>query len=134
MKFGKSIITAGITPTAPYSPGVQCGPLVYTAATSTDWKTGKELTGTIEKEIRTTIENIKRVLKAAGSSLKDVIKATVYLTNFDDFESYNKVWARYFKDGLPARATIGISKLFGKCKIEIDVVALVRKGRTRKSK
>lgn len=113
---------------------MQCGPLVYTAATSTDWKTGKELTGTIEKEIRTTIENIKRVLEAAGSSLKDVIKATVYLTNFDDFESYNKVWARYFKDGLPARATIGISKLFGKCKIEIDVVALVRKGRTRKSK
>ena len=131
MKFEKEIITAGMTPSAPYSPGVRCGPLIYTAATSTDWKTGEEIGGAIEEETRITIENIRRVLEAAGSSLRDVIKATVYLTNFDEFQRYNKVWASYFKDGLPARATIGVSRLYGKCKIEVDVVALVRKKKRR---
>jgi len=134
MKFEKEIITAGMTPTASYSPGVRCGPIVYTAATSTNRKTGEEISGSIEEETKITIENIKRVLEAAGSSLRDVIKATVYLTNFDEFDRYNKVWASYFKDGLPARATIGISKLYGKCKIEVDVVALVRKKKRQKTK
>jgi 2-iminobutanoate/2-iminopropanoate deaminase len=57
-----------------------------------------------------------------------VVKATVYLSNFDDFDRYNRVYAKYFKrGGYPARATVQVSKLYGNGKIEIDVIALVRK-------
>ncbi len=135
MKFEKELIVGAIKPSAPYSPGVRCGPVIYTAATATDWKTGLAVNGTIEEETKRTIENLKRVLESAGSSLKDVIKATVYLTNFDDFEKYNRVYARYFKEGgYPARATIGVTRLFGNGKIEIDVIALSRKRSRRKKK
>ncbi len=136
MKFEKELIVGAIKPSAPYSPGVRCGPVIYTAATATDWKTGLAVNGTIEEETKRTIENLKRVLESAGSSLKDVIKATVYLTNFEeDFEKYNRVYASYFKEGgFPARATIGVTRLFGNGKIEIDVIALSKRKGRRKTK
>ena len=135
MKFEKELIVGGIEPSPiPYSPGARCGPLIFAAASSTDPKTGLAVNGTIEEETERTIENIRRILEFAGSGLKDVIKATVYLTNFDDFEKYNKVYAKYFKEGgFPARATLGISRLYGNNQIEIDVIALIRKKSRRRT-
>jgi 2-iminobutanoate/2-iminopropanoate deaminase len=127
MKFEKEPIVGAIRPSAPYSPGMRCGPFIFAAATSTDPKTGRAIPGTIEEETQRTVANIARILEVGGSSLKDVVKATVYLSNFEDFDRYNRVYAQYFKQGgYPCRATVQVSKLYGNGKIEIDVIALAR--------
>jgi 2-iminobutanoate/2-iminopropanoate deaminase len=135
MKFEKEPIVGVIRPSAPYSPGVRSGPFVFAAATSTDPKTGRAVNGTIEEETKRTVQNIARILEASGSSLNDVVKATVYLSNFDEFDRYNKVYAKYFKrGGYPARATVQVARLYGNGKIEIDVIALAKKQRKRRNK
>jgi len=81
---------------------------------------------TIEEQTTRTLENIKEMLKAAGASLDDVVKATVYLSDYRLFERYNKVYKGYFSDPKPTRITCGVQLLEGFL-IEIEVVAYTGK-------
>lgn len=71
------------------------------------------------------LKNLKAVLEAAGASLKDVVKTTVYLANMDDFAAVNEVYAQYFTSDLPARAAIEVGRLPKDVKVEIDAIAVV---------
>ena len=121
----KQLISGGTKPVATYSPAVRVGDLVFTAAAAVDHKTAKPLNGTIEQETETTIRNIERNLKAAGTTLGNVAKTTVYLTDMNEFERYDKTYARFFRKAPPARATLGIASLISGLKIEIDAIAIM---------
>ena len=78
----------------------------------------------IEKQCRSVFENVRTIVEEAGSSWAEIIDVTVFLTNMkDDFKTYNKIYAEYFSEILPARTTIGIDSLPSPIAIELKVIA-----------
>jgi len=88
-------------------------------------KTNEMELGSIQSETRRTLENIKAILEAAGSSMKDVVRCGVFLSDMKNFAAMNKVYAEYFPKDPPARTTVGVS--MPKIKVEIDCIARLRK-------
>lgn len=83
------------------------------------------LDGNIERQTERVLENLKAVLEACGASLAGVLKVTVYLKDMGDFPQMNEVFARYFAEAPPARATIEAARLPRDVRIEIDAIAAV---------
>ena len=81
-------------------------------------------TGTIEEQTHQVLRNLGAVLAAAGSSLHQVVKTTVFLVDLNDFQRMNAVYAGYFSDKPPARSTVQVSKLPLGASIEIECVAV----------
>jgi len=79
--------------------------------------------GGIEPETRAMLENVGRLLRAVGLDYADVVKATVYITNFDEFAAMNAVYREYFPTDPPARATVGVTALAADYAVEIEVTA-----------
>ena len=71
------------------------------------------------------LENLKAVVEAAGSSLANVVKTTVFLADMNDFGAVNEVYSRYFVSNPPARSTVEVSKLPRNVRVEIDLIALL---------
>ena len=78
-----------------------------------------------ELECIQVLDNIEEILKASGSSMKDIIKLTVYLTDLSNFDILNNVFNTYFNDSLPARSTIEVSKLPKDSRVEIEAIGLI---------
>jgi 2-iminobutanoate/2-iminopropanoate deaminase len=127
----RSNITTDGAPAAigPYAQGVRAGNLIFTAGqVALDPATGQAVPGGITEQTTRVLENLKAVLEAAGSSLGQVVKATVFLKDMNDFSAMNVVYASYFgtDDGSwPARSTVEVSRLPRNLLVEIDVVAEV---------
>jgi 2-iminobutanoate/2-iminopropanoate deaminase len=81
------------------------------------------VTGGIEPETRQMLDNVGRLLEAVGLGFRDVVKATVYLRDFSEFEAMNAVYRQYFPTEPPTRATVGVAALAKDYRIEIEVVA-----------
>lgn len=110
----------------PYVQGVKGNGFLFTAGQiGLDPATGRLVEGGIEAETLRALENLKAVVEAAGSSLTEVVKTTVYLTDLGHFQAMNQVYATYFGAQSPARSTVGVSQLPLGALIEIDLVALV---------
>ena len=110
----------------PYSQAIKVGNLVYTAGQiPIDPKTGDFVAGGINEQTRQVPENLRAVLAAAGSSLDQVIKATVFLKNIGDFAAMNEVYAEYLGAAKPARSTVAVAELPRGALVEIDLVAIV---------
>jgi len=108
----------------PYSPAMVFQNLVFVSGQGpVDPATGKFVRGDVLDEMKVAMENVKLILEAAGSSLKNVLKVTVYLANMDDFDRMNKLYREYFGPVFPARTTIQAGRLPFDIKIEIDVIA-----------
>lgn len=90
-----------------------------------DPATGKMVSGGIVAETNQVMKNLQAVLAAAGSSLKQVVKTTVYITSMDDFASMNKTYQSFFEGDLPARATVQATGLPLGATVEIEAIALV---------
>ena len=128
----RSAITTDGAPSAigPYAQGVRVGNLIFTAGQGAlDPITGQLVPGGITEQTKRTLENIKAILEAGGSSLGQVVKANVYLKDMSDFSAMNAVYASYFASDderpLPARTTVEVSRLPRNLLVEIDVVAEV---------
>jgi len=126
----KSIIThpyrAKDFVTGAYSDCVRVGAMLFVSGqASVDFKISKFILGTIEEETTRTLENINLILQEAGSSLEDVVKCTVHLSDISYFDQFNEVYARYFTNVKPARTTVQ-SVLAEGIKIEIDCIAIVQ--------
>ena len=124
----KKIVTSTKAPAAlgPYSVAVQAGGFVYTAGQlGLDPDTGEFAPGGIEAETRQALTNLKHVLEAAGSSLDQVVKTTVFLRDMNDFAAMNAVYAEFFKAEFPARSAIQAARLPKDGAVEIEVVALL---------
>jgi 2-iminobutanoate/2-iminopropanoate deaminase len=108
----------------PYSRAVWAGNLLYLSGqTGTDPATGKLVEGGAGAEAEPILKGLGAVLKEAGLSLADVIKANVYLTDIKDFAAMNKVYAGFFEEPHPARTTVAVAALPGGAHVEIELVA-----------
>jgi len=106
------------------SPATRFGNLVFAAGQTGRHPKSGELGKDIREQTRNTLERIKVVLEAAGSSLDDVLTATVYLTRREDLAAYNEEYAKYFPTGKPARTTVTVASLNApELLIEITVTA-----------
>lgn len=112
----------------PYSQAIIANGFVYTAGqVGTDPKTGTLVEGGIMEQTEQVLKNLAVVLRAAGSSLDDAVKTTVFLADMNDFARMNEVYAKHFKTPFPARSTVQVARLPRDAKIEIEIIALIRK-------
>ena len=111
----------------PFSDGIVVGNTVYIAGQEGTDESGKLAAGGIGPETTATLENIQKVLKAAGFDLKDVVSVTVYLADIHDFPDMNKVYKTVMPDPKPARATIQAAALVNNARIEISAIAVKQK-------
>ena len=110
----------------PYSQAVKAGNLLFTSGqVSLDPATSKLVEGDFDAHARRVFENLKVVLASGGAEFKNVVKATVFLKNFGDFQKLNAVYSEYFGSHKPARTTVEVSKLPLDAPLEIDLVAVV---------
>ncbi|MBN8661643.1 MAG: RidA family protein [Candidatus Obscuribacter phosphatis] len=107
----------------PYSQAIKHGGLVFVSGQIPLRPDGSLESGGITAETKQVLENLKNILAAAGSSFEQVLKTTVFLKDMGDFEAMNKVYAEYFAEHKPARATIQVAKLPKDVSVEIEVVA-----------
>lgn len=117
-------------PRGPYSPAIVAEGFVFVAGQgAVNPKTNELELGDVRSETRRTLENIRIILHAAGSSLRDVVRVGVFLADMNDFAAMNEVYREFFPEAPPARTTVGAQ--LPKIKIEIDCIARVRKARRR---
>lgn len=109
----------------PYSQGVCCGELIFTAGQiPLDPATGKLVEGPFEEQVCQVLRNLSGILSAGGSGLDQVIKFTVYLTDLGNFGTLNQVFAKYFAEDPPARSAVQVAALPLGAEIEIEAVAV----------
>lgn len=109
----------------PYSQAVIAGNLVFTAGQiALDPVTGQLVGDEIRVQTERVLQNLQAVLEAAGSSLAQVVKTTVFLQDMDDFATMNQVYARFFASSPPARSTIEVCRLPLDALVEIEAIAL----------
>jgi 2-iminobutanoate/2-iminopropanoate deaminase len=115
------------TPQGPYSPAVRAGDFIYVSGQiAVDPATGQRVTGSIEAETRRVLTNIQMILEGAGSSMKDVVKCSVFLGKGTDFAAMNAVYAEFFGEDKPARSTI-VCGFVADIMVEIDCIAYTEK-------
>jgi 2-iminobutanoate/2-iminopropanoate deaminase len=112
-------------PIGPYSQVVQSGKMLYLSGQIPLGADGKLVEGDVSAQARQVLNNLKGVLDAAGASMNDVVKTTIFLADLSDFENVNKVYAEYFQEPYPARSTIQAGKLPRGAALEIDAIAIV---------
>jgi 2-iminobutanoate/2-iminopropanoate deaminase len=123
------------TPGAPtanghYSNAIAFGDLVFCAGqTPVDPKTGNIVEGPFEAQVHQSLKNLAVVLEAAGSSLAQTLKTTVFLKDMNNIAVMNEIYRTYFPDPPPARSTIEVARLPKDSQVEIELVAV----RTRKA-
>jgi 2-iminobutanoate/2-iminopropanoate deaminase len=109
---------------APYSQGIVHGDLVFVSGQlGIDPAGGHVVEGGITEQTEQVMKNLSAILEAAGSSLANVVKATIFLADLGDFQAMNEVYGRYMGDEPPARATFQVAALPSGALVEIEVVA-----------
>ena len=126
----KTIIQTGDAPDAigPYSQAVRVRAsefLFLSGQIGLDPQTGELVPGDIEDQTERVLRNLEGVLRAAGSSLDQVVKTTIYLTDMEEFPRVNQVYGKFFGESLPARATVGVSSLPKGALVEVEALAVV---------
>jgi 2-iminobutanoate/2-iminopropanoate deaminase len=111
----------------PYSQALRSGDLLFLSGQiPLDPATGALVDGNIEEQTQRVMNNLEAVLRAAGASFEDVVKTTIYLTDLGDFGAMNEVYAGFFGEAPPARATLQVAALPKGARVEIDAIARLR--------
>ena len=124
----RQIIATPQAPAAigPYSQAVRIGELVFSAGQiPLDPATGQLVAGGIEAQTRQALTNLSAVLEAAGTSLSNAVKTTVFLADMGEFKAMNAVYAEFFPAAPPARSTVQVAGLPLGARVEIEVVAVI---------
>ena len=124
----KQVISTEKAPRAigPYSAAIRVGEMIFTAGQiPIDPATGEVVSGGIEAEARQALTNLQYVLEAAGASLKDVVKTTVFLAEMEDFPKLNAVYAEFFSEKPPARSTVAVKTLPKGVRVEVEAIAVL---------
>ena len=112
-------------PRGVYSPAIVAGGFVFVSGqAAVNPKTNELELDDIRSETRQTLRNIQSILEAAGSSLREIVKLGVFLSDIKDFDAMNEVFREFFPEDPPARTTVGV--VLPKIKIEIDAIARLR--------
>jgi 2-iminobutanoate/2-iminopropanoate deaminase len=122
----KEIISTSNAPKAvgPYSQALKVGEWIYLSGQiPIDAATNQVIEGTIEEQTELVLNNARNVLEAAGATLENVVKVTVFIANLDDFGKINDVYATFFGEHAPARSAVQVARLPKEVGIEVDMVA-----------
>jgi len=121
--MAKKVITIPGAPKLPFSPAIRAGDYIFVSGQAgfVDAK-GNEIKG-VEAQVRLCLENMKRVLVAAGAPLDDVVKVTVFLRNEEDFAKMNEVYQGYFPEDKPARSTVIAGLALPTMLVEMECIA-----------
>ena len=119
------------TPNAPsaigtYSQAVRCGDTIYLSGQIGLDPVTMQLADGIEAQIKRVFDNLKAVAEAAGGSLNDAVKLTIFLTDLANFAKVNEIMAAYFNEPYPARAAIGVASLPRAALIEADAILVLQ--------
>jgi 2-iminobutanoate/2-iminopropanoate deaminase len=125
----KRIVATNDAPQAigPYSQAVVVGEMVYTSGQLGLDPQTMELPEDVQAQAHQALKNVKAVLEEAGSSLSEVVKTTMFLADINDFVRVNEVYAEYFTKPYPARSAVEVANLPKFAKVEIEVIATVKK-------
>ena len=110
----------------PYAQGIIVNNMFYSSGQIPLTAAGELVEGDIEAQTHQVFENLKAVLAAAGSSLDQVVKTTVFMKDMNDFVTMNDVYATHFGEHKPARSAVEVARLPKDVKVEIEVIALVK--------
>jgi 2-iminobutanoate/2-iminopropanoate deaminase len=113
-------------PIGPYSQAIKSGGFVFLSGQiPLDPATGQIVEGGIAEQTHQVLRNVTQVLEAAGSSLQQVVKTTVFLKNMGEFAQFNQVYAEYLGGSKPARSTVEVARLPKDALVEIEAVAQI---------
>ncbi|WP_231868371.1 RidA family protein [Fictibacillus phosphorivorans] len=110
----------------PYSQGMVIDQLFFSSGQIPLTKEGVMVDGDVKEQTHQVFRNLQAVLKEAGSSLDQVIKATVFISDMNEFAEINEVYGHYFGDHKPARSCVEVARLPKDAKVEIEVIALTK--------
>ena len=122
----KQVIHTDKAPAAigPYSQAIQVGQMLFTSGqVPIDPETGAIVEGGIQEQARQSLNNIKAILNAAGTTMGAVVKTTVFLQDMNDFAAMNEVYAQFFQEPYPARSAVQVGRLPKDALVEIEAVA-----------
>lgn len=123
----KEIISTENAPGAigPYSQAIKTGGMIFCSGQiPIDPVTGEFVSNDVAEQTEQVLKNLDAVLKAGGSGLEQVVKTTVFLADMSDFAAMNEVYARYFVENKPARATVQAARLPRDARVEIECIAV----------
>jgi 2-iminobutanoate/2-iminopropanoate deaminase len=109
----------------PYAQAVRTGNLLFTSGQIPLTPAGELVVGTIQEQTHQVLGNLKAVLAAEGASFQDVVKATVFLKDMNQFGEFNSVYAAYFGEHTPARSTVEVARLPKDVLVEIELIAAI---------
>ncbi len=124
--LNKKVIKTNKAPIAigPYSQGTIAGDLIFVSGQIPyDPIVGKMVEGPIKDQTEQCLKNVKGVLEAAGATLEDVVKCTVFLKDMDNFKEMNEKYSEFFKEDPPARAAVEVARLPKDVGVEIEAIA-----------
>lgn len=124
----KEVINTVKAPAAlgPYSQAIKVGDTIYVSGQIPFVPETMELISEdVKEQTKQSLENVKAILEEAGASFNDVVKATVFIKDMNDFGKINEVYAEYFVENKPARACVEVARLPKDVKVEIEVIAVV---------
>ena len=119
----KKVIDIPEAPKLPFSPAIRAGDYIFVSGQVGSVDAGGKKLETIEAQTRQCLEKIKQILAAAGSSLSDVVKVTVFLGNVSDFAKMNEVYQSYFTKDFPARSTAITGLVHPRILVEMECIA-----------
>jgi 2-iminobutanoate/2-iminopropanoate deaminase len=115
----------GPKPLGPYSQAIRANGFIFISGQGAiDPATGELVAGGVVEQTTRTLENLKAIVEAAGSSLDHAVKVSVFLKDMNDFAAMNEVYVRYFPKNRPARTTVEVARLPRDLQVEIDLIAL----------
>jgi 2-iminobutanoate/2-iminopropanoate deaminase len=122
----QQVIPQGMSASAILSPGTRVGDIVYTSGQLGTARDAPD--STIQTQTKKALENVKAVVEAGGSTMANVLKCTVFLTDVKDFAGMNSVYSTFFPKEPPARSTVVVAALVSAAaKVEIECIAAVAK-------
>ena len=110
----------------PYSQGIIIDQLFFSSGQIPLTKEGVMIDGDVKEQTHQVFQNLQAVLKEAGSSLDQVVKATVFISDMNEFADINEVYAEYFSEHKPARSCVEVARLPKDAKVEIEVIAVIK--------
>ena len=128
MTLTKILTNNAPAPIGPYSQGIISSDLVFTAGQiPLDPRTGQVIQGDIKAQTRQVMMNLKAILEQGGSSLGQVVKTTVFLSDMNEFAGMNEVYGEFFSANAPARSTVEVARLPRDVKVEVEAIAVAGK-------